>query len=152
MILVGYDGNSNNYRLLDPKTKRIKISRNVLFNKSKGWSNKEVAIINLNQQESNLKINQDLIEKGKEILQEQLNQNEFKSENESELRHSYNLRPRGGLRHPERYITDNAYEAIALCAKLKIPQTYEEATESPKADKWNGAIKEELDALIKNNT
>ena len=34
MILVGYDGNSTNYRLFDIETKKIKISRNVLFNEN----------------------------------------------------------------------------------------------------------------------
>ena len=34
-ILVGYEGNSTNYRLFDPVTKNINVSRNVSFNDDK---------------------------------------------------------------------------------------------------------------------
>ncbi|KAK7792162.1 hypothetical protein R5R35_007718 [Gryllus longicercus] len=31
LMFVGYDGNSDNYRLFDPTTKKVKVSRNVIF-------------------------------------------------------------------------------------------------------------------------
>lgn len=34
LIFVGYEKNSNNYRLYDPETRKIKVSRNVIFNKT----------------------------------------------------------------------------------------------------------------------
>ena len=34
MILVGYENNSTNYRLLDPETKKITVSRHVIFNET----------------------------------------------------------------------------------------------------------------------
>lgn len=46
MILVGYDNESSNYRVMDPRTLKITITRDVVFNEQNINENQEDAHIN----------------------------------------------------------------------------------------------------------
>lgn len=41
MIFVGYDNNSDNYRLFNPEIRQIKVSRDVMFNKAGTYNRKK---------------------------------------------------------------------------------------------------------------
>lgn len=147
-ILVGYDSESSNYRLLDWTTKRITISRHVRFDESRDplsadqdqkWRTEVLDGANgeqeaLEQPEPVTSDEEDKYEEARELPK----QTASNQENQRKLRDRASLRP------------PNFYQAH--CAELGEPQTYEEAMESSEAKQWQWAIREEELALLKNNT
>lgn len=137
-IFVGYERNSTNYRLFDPESKTIKISRNVTFNE-----NSHISEIHL---QNTIPISNPEYEDTASELQTTSETSESDTFNESQNLDdndsSYNLRPRQNLRIPRRYDVNVA----------EIPKTYEEAVNSQQSKEWKDAMKEELESLEKNNT
>lgn len=124
MIFVGYDSDSTNYRLFNPISKKIQISRNVVFNENQNLiTNSEESEIEIPLEEENY---------------------DFELDSVQDINHQYNLRPRSEIKAPIRHRVN--------LAQLVVPETYNEALNSPQAAEWNEAIQEELDALHKNNT
>ena len=155
MIFVGYDGNSNNYRLYDPKTHKIKISRNVVFNELAGVSmdqedSSTVKIGDAIQFEEEKARTEDAPEHGDLLIDREINvEDEFVPNQDIVPEHKsaenkYGLRSRDGLKKPKRFQVN--------LVEINIPQTYQEAKSSPEAEKWTEAISEELSSLEKNDT
>lgn len=149
LILVGYDKDSTNYRLFDPVTKKITISRNVIFNETAEVKlpRKNTVLIQLdNQNLEEMEVkegNKDVqIEEEEDVQIEE----EERSEEDNQLKEKEArvLRPRETLRPPKRY-ESNLVEA-------DVPLTFDEAMNSLDSKKWKEAIDEELDALNQNDT
>ncbi|KAL1488506.1 hypothetical protein ABEB36_014972 [Hypothenemus hampei] len=155
--MVGYDGNSNNYRLLNMVTKKITISRNVTFN--------EKIENNSKYDESIILLEQDSEEE--EDTEQQDNPEAVNHGNNSETNNNKNFENENDNNQVSNSSNDTSYELrerreIKLPTKLAdyqlnyteydIPQTYEEAISGPEKAEWRKAIKEEFDALISNET
>ena len=144
LILVGYDGNSTNYRLFNTDTKKIKISRNVTFDEDATVHEARVNIpailpdVYVNESASEEQESQENREVGNTGNPNTINNDKDTSSE------GYKLRDRDNIRRPERY------EAHAV--DIRIPQTFEEAINSAEKEKWRKAIREEIEALKANRT
>lgn len=171
MILVGYDSESSNYRLYDPVTKHVSVSRHVTFNERGIGTSSEIS-----KSENELTLPLSIPDDTEEEEEGEKNGNEAVVSNagsddtaaanrqpereakgvqgdEDEIRRDgqqqqeeatqRTLRNREMLRPPERY---------ALYTEYSVPTTYEEAITCPEAAQWTEAIKYELGAHRKNET
>lgn len=156
MILVGYD--NTNYRMYNVNNKKIKISRNVIFDEHQVpetrkniaqicISDNDVPVSQNSETPEIVDINDTLIEVTSSENEDSLlscNSDDSSYEPSQELEEvpslNINLRPR----------RDRHFEANLV--ELSLPQTYEEAMKSPLKDEWSGAIKEELSAHKENET
>jgi hypothetical protein len=143
MILVGYHGNSNNYRLFDPETKSIKISKNVIFNedgKSDIHKNTEQGLIYENSEDvdDNCEKSMGLTE---HLHDEQSSDASDTVENitqQSNEQSRYTLRNKNTLKIPKRYELN--------ISEVNVPTTYEQAVNGNQSTQWKEAIEEELKA------
>ena len=145
-IFVGYDGDSNNYRLFDPETRKIKISRDVIFNEDFDNSKPRENIVGIKLNNEEDTIREHLVEEEEHQDVEDNLENDFHQVEEihEEETQTRKLRPRQNLKQPDRY--------CANLVEIDEPETYEEAVKSPQAKEWISAINEELTALKNNNT
>lgn len=152
MILVGYDGESSNYKLYDLKNRSMWISSDVEFNES--------SVITVDQQSNDCKIDIDFGESDSNEIQnmndsdttsdadteyedaEDPNNNPGNNDNENQrvLRNRNNLQP-----------IDRYGIPVAHLAEV-IAMNYHEAISGADAIKWRKAMSEELQALDKNKT
>lgn len=174
-ILVGYDSESSNYRLLDWTTKRISVSRHVKFDESSGpldidqhkkWPTEKINIPNEDESEENMQHSDD-VQRPEDVQhpeeqhpEENVQRPEEDVQHPEDVQHSEEdeedvypeenvrrqLRDRAKLRPPD------FYQCTVCCTELDEPQTYEEAMASNEVEQWRRAIEEEESALIKNNT
>ena len=155
VMFVGYEGNSSNYRLYNPETRTVTVSRNVVFNEKQNKS--ESSTVN-SENEDLMFSTGDSIQYDEEQGQEKKQSNPEVIFEEPEREDSVEpqrmsdeprrLRNRGSLRRPERY--DQEYE-INL-AQYDSPASYEEAISGEDSSRWIEAIHEELKAHEKNHT
>ncbi|CAG9135946.1 unnamed protein product [Plutella xylostella] len=157
MILVGYD--NTNYRMYNISTKQIKVSRNVIFDENEVLQmKKNMAQICISDEENindgnsqelaeisvedSTLVDSSSIENEDSMLS--CNSDDVTYEPSQEIEDTepchVNLRPRRN-----RQLEANVVE-------LSLPQTYQEAMESPQKEEWSEAIKEELMALEENET
>lgn len=176
-ILVGYDGDSSNYRLYFSNTKTVYISRHVVFNENckifnpmtNDSDDKEITISfgpeerrveNIDMQQPNDTV---------ESVEQESNCDGTSVEQESNcdgpaqpLLEKRVLRNRSRNRSaqppPEKRELRNRanlklpvrYEKNVL--EYNIPENFQEAISSPEAAKWQGAIDDELESLSRNGT
>lgn len=142
-ILVGYDNESNNYRLFEPSTKKVVISRNVLFNENvKGFVPKpEIFPVSVSDDTMS---DEEIHEQRENVPEEQEVENE---NNQDRNMNIPELRPQRNIQIPRRY-----EDYILNFAETDVPQSYEAALNSKNSKDWSNAITEELDALHKNET
>lgn len=146
VLLVGYEGNSSNYRLFHPDTRKVTVSKNVIFHEAIGT--KEVPEEVKEQEEEELKLSV----KKQEVPNEQQTPNEQQVK-EAQARgkaktilaiESRMLRDRTLIHAPLRYETN--------FVEFNVPTNYEEALSGPDASQWTKAVEEELKAHEKNHT
>ena len=149
-IFVGYTEESTNYRVYNPKTKRVSVARNVIFNEKVG---KPLAETNPMEEENEIILPLPKAENEEEnggIGQEQAEveneQEACEQEDTSDLENQRALRNRSTIQVPSRYRHD------AYVAEYIVPQTYEEAKNSTEAAQWASAIQDELQAHEENST
>lgn len=147
LILVGYEKDSTNYRLFEPVSKKITISRHVVFNESKDLQlpRKNTILIQMDDEETHeqIKTPENHDEKPAEEMEDKDAETTMEDkELEKETRRI--LRPREKLHPPIRY------EANLI--ETDVPLTYDEAMNNHDSRKWRAAILEELEALKKNYT
>ncbi|KAG5894394.1 hypothetical protein JTB14_031858 [Gonioctena quinquepunctata] len=142
LVLVGCDNNSTNYRLFDPNTRKVTISRNVMFLETKcGFEEKSTFSIAINDEidieipmQERPAINAD---------QEEVTADEEEDQRELED----NLRPQRNISLPTKF-QDYGLNFV----EIDVPKTYREAINSDKSKEWKNAISEEINALKKNET
>lgn len=156
-ILVGYEGDSANYRVYDPASKRISITRDVTFRERIGKvtsplderkdNNEFVIEIPENKLEESEDDTSDEDEpeahEDAEAAAEGVNENGEDEARPPEVE-PRNLRDRRTLRLPARYEVDVA-EYVAT-------KTFQEAMTGQNATQWAKAVKEELDAHERSST
>ena len=157
-IFVGYDGDSSNYRVYDPETKKVGVSRDVIFNEK----TEKVETIEENKDEDMvvLKRRAAPVEQAEEQVEEPMviessDESEYESGNElvevpvhaepqpAADRERRVLRNRANIRMPARY---------ANVAEHRVPESYKEAMSNEDVEQWTGAIREEFRAHEDNNT
>ncbi|KAG7188078.1 hypothetical protein KM043_015928 [Ampulex compressa] len=145
-ILVGFQENSENYKLFDPESRRFHHAANVKFLDEVG--DFEFATIVMGENISyNRKTSRKEANKSRDEDEEYSDTLEGPSEpKETEMiqRESMKLRPRHELKQPKRY----------ACAMLAIeePRTCEGAMSNPQSTLWKKAMKEEIEAHVNNST
>lgn len=151
LVMVGYCGYSQNYRLFDIKSRKVTISRDVNFNENVTKHETE----NIS---THIEFEWPILTKTEEIQTETTEDNaaETIEENHETVQHDNlinedvrQLRNRNEIRPPARYC-DN--EFIACSAIIEEPQTFDQAVSSPESKQWYEAMKEEMLSLEKNNT
>ena len=158
MILVGYENNSSNYRVYDPQSKKVSVSRDVVFREKIG--------------KMTLPINDDtsdeiVLPKAEREVAEERGANEEREDDDNDdvflpaaeeavnvrpelvvqaprVEPQHNLRDRGSIRRPSRYESN--------VVEYDVPTTYEEAMRSEDSSRWTVAIKKELEAHNENET
>ncbi|GJQ70654.1 hypothetical protein Trydic_g23043 [Trypoxylus dichotomus] len=140
LILTGYDGNSTNYRLFDPITKQVVISRETF---SEGNS---VSVFNNHEP---IVVDNTYFEEAEEPNQFSEEEQMKDNASEDDVTHTedigkINLRPRHLIKRRTRY--------EANLADVEIPETFKQAMESDDSSRWKDAIEEELEALKSNET
>lgn len=159
MLLVGYD--HTNYKMYDPRTKRITISRNVIFNENKSPEiNENVERLYYLQEESP---EQEEVLEHMEEESDPIAEPDNHDTLDSELS-TYSANDGDETYEPPHPIEDNDYTRnITLrprrnqnnevnIMEWSIPTTYDEAINSTDYKLWLEAINEELEAHKENNT
>lgn len=145
-MFVGYDKNSTNYRLFNPVTRKIIVSRNVVFNETNQSGLKPTTVkIEIESDDVTDFGEQEGVEN--QVQRGEENEQEEHHESAEESDEIPNLRPQRNVRLPARF--DDFHLNFV---EIDIPDTYEDAIKSKEYDKWKKAIDEEYAALLKNNT
>jgi hypothetical protein len=140
-FLVGYQGHSINYCLYNPSTKKISVSKDVIF---KEESFEEPSTIN-KEGCNNYMIHIDKEDERKSSEEEEDNEPEVREEQPvQEPAQVRQLRDRKQIRIPKRYEAD--------IAELIPATSFQKAMSNPDVEKWIKVIKEELEAHKTNNT
>lgn len=152
LIFVGYQGNSENCRLLDPKRMKIIVSASVKFEEGQGefkfCKTVGAEIIKFLDAETNEEL--DLPEdNGEEETSDEERPEEIDENDTGQEKQPCDrvMRDRSKLRKPDRlsYPQANAAEA-------GDPRGWQEAMSSPDQDKWKAAADEEISAHRKHGT
>jgi transposase InsO family protein len=151
MLFVGYDGESSNYRVFEPVSKKVSVSRDVVFNETVGSTK---SVVRNEDDEEIIFPNVEEVDERTEDADEREEEDEFQEATEEvadmevqELQQETSqrtLRDRANLRAPTRYESN--------VAEYNVPLTYSEATESADAPQWIDAINSELKAHQENGT
>ncbi|KMQ82772.1 gag-pol polyprotein, partial [Lasius niger] len=160
-MFVGYCENSKGYRLIDPRTKKIVKSRDVVFfEEFKDSKTKEPNYIQLQldeEDESDMEKDDDssdtaAIERDDE--EETISDySDCVEENESkQLIETQSNLPRRSTRVPKPVSRDDFNMYLTKESIAEVPETVEEALVSPDSKQWIKAMEEEYDSLVANNT
>lgn len=153
-IFVDYQQDSKNYRLYDPGSRRIIISRDVAFDESSIQDNKSMR----NEAKIYMKIPTTTQHQERESENESVQENDPSDTNDRERnadtsteieqaqRHTKlkTLRDRQSIRRPNRYESNYVH--------YNLPITFQEAVTGPDAEKWIDAVNDELRPHDKNKT
>lgn len=152
LIMVGYEGESTNYRLWDNESRRIHVSSDVNFNENINSQN--------NTEEQNITLffhaDDDMVPQPPPVevpeMQDNIEQEAqqlpevIQEADPQDVAPVRELRDRRTINRPERYGVPVAFIADIL------PLTHAEAMASAEAPQWQQAINEEIKALEENNT
>lgn len=152
LVLVGYQGESTNYRLYDPQKKRVSVARDIIFNERTNCSNPEKSTDSLIKLPDQKREHVEDEDKGQRpearAVPEIVTSNEEDESSDgtyhSPDRGSRQLRDRNQIKRPARYEVN-----LAECNE---PISYRDAISRSDAEKWIKAIAEELSAHEKNGT
>jgi len=146
MVLVGYNGDSTNYRVMDPETQKITVTRDATVNERnsvKDTEENDYAVFSIKEDEAAEELTKDNCAQGNSDAEIEKKQEEENSDT------SRKLRDRGKLQKPVRYED----EFLACMASInEEPQSYEEAIIANDAENWQQAMEEEISSLKINKT
>lgn len=145
MILVGYEGDSTNYRVYDPSTKSVIITRDATFFERVG----KINLVEEEPHDETIVLHSPQNEERNEVTGREAEDVDQDVRNAQELEQAAPedgriLRNRATIHRPARYDAD--------VAEYTTPNSYEEATQGTQAEQWAQAINEELLAHQNNNT
>jgi len=150
-IFIGYSDESKGYRLYNPDTKKVVISRDVIFDEASKWSWPEDSSEHATQESVQI---QEIREEGPPVL------GPSPPENPSSSGASPNLETRPFSspqptrrtqreRHPPSYLQDYECGHAIMAFFASEPQSFQEAA---KNEKWIKAMNEEIKMIEKNRT
>ena len=152
-IFLGIDPIKNGYRCFDANNEKFYVSRSVKFDEMRNWKKMEF------DEEIYLTsgVHQNEEEKKENNGTEQEKQEEKGKQHESDINHetsTLELRRSTRIRKPTERLTYESFIAQHYLFMAKVneytePTDFEDASQKPK---WKNAMKEEIDALQKNDT
>lgn len=155
MLLVGYD--NDNYRMYDQNTRKIIVSRDVKFDECSTLEEKQSLVeVTAEQEEDNATRStlqdefQHIINQQGNVLEENSSDDSMKSIEDPDETY---IPPRG-IHLEQRNITlrPRRNNIEVNFTEVEIPNTYEEAMNSPNSHLWKKAIVEELQSHEENQT
>lgn len=151
LLFVGYDGESNNYRLWDNEKNKIYISSDVDFNEQHAVEYKNSQLIidldfNIPEGLPEAAAPEQVQIPQQEIMDEAAAPEQIQAPQQDVMDASRVLRDRNLLHPPDRYGIPVAFFAHA------VPSNYSQAAISQDAEKWKMAMNEEIEALNDNKT
>ncbi|XP_024081556.1 uncharacterized protein LOC106664782 [Cimex lectularius] len=154
MIFVGYCQNTKGYRLIDPVTKKVTISRDVIFLEEKMINNSELQNIKDIYHSPDIHNEEEIVsDDEQEITQdnqsEECHEIEHYNQGQQEELEINQEQVRRTKRTPKpKFDPDFVY----LLSENDDPSTVMEARQSPQAAKWEAAMSEELNSFAENDT
>ncbi|CAJ2654342.1 unnamed protein product [Trifolium pratense] len=167
-IHLGVSEESKAYKLYDPIAKKIIISRDVIFEESKGWNWNKASTSNGGEQISENEADIEVENNDTDALNDENNEGILENENEagssdmdledSEEEQAISPRPRKPPGYLRDYVTGNELPddddqlqnlAIAMFGTSEDPATYEEAV---KSKIWRDAMEAEIKSIEANGT
>ncbi|KAL4021013.1 hypothetical protein IC575_019802 [Cucumis melo] len=148
-IMVGYSENSKAYRLYNPVSRKIIISRDVIFSEDESWNWND----DVDEAKSPFHVNIDENEVAQELEQAEIQAMESSSSSTSSSTSNDEISPRRMRSIQEIYnttnrINDDHFANFALFAGVD-PVTFDEAIQD---EKWKIAMDQEIDAIRRNET
>lgn len=150
LILVGYQGESTNYRLFNPETKQVSTARDVIINeasvKDAEYEENKISIpINNSTERNEATVEQQInIQEERHGETSDIPTDENRNINDTNRSNRYSLRRRDSVKPPQRY--------EACFTLFDEPKSFKEAITGENSENWKTAIQEELDAHTKNET
>nr|AAT44282.1 putative polyprotein [Oryza sativa Japonica Group] len=165
-IFLGYASGVKGYKLWCPETKKVVISRNVVFHESVILHDKPSTNVPVESQEKASVQVEHLISSGHAPEKEDVAINQDApviEDSDSSIVHQSPKRsiakdkPKRNIKPPRRYIEEAKIVAYALSVAEKIegnaePSTYSEAIVSDDCNRWITAMHDEMESLEKNHT
>ena len=157
-IFVGYDRESPAYLVYYPNANKVERVRCVKFH------GQSISYTEIEEGEAFVPVLEQRVEDNTEQNTEQADQpNEegnvtATNDNEPVTNGRYPTRTHNKPKHLEEYaleddMKDNVYYTVDYCYRVEnIPTTYDEAVDSPEANKWQKAMDDEMTALNDNDT
>ncbi|KAL0844254.1 hypothetical protein Bca101_017500 [Brassica carinata] len=153
-VLLGFSEESKGYRLYNPETKKIIVSKDVVFEETKGWNWEETqdqSDVELTWSSDDLWEESDQEEDDAGEAQPAVTTEEAQPEQPAEVREGRVIRPPRYLRD---YITGNEIDDEEDVVNMAVvnssdPQTFEEAEKSLR---WREAMDEEIRSIERNQT
>ncbi|KAL4028969.1 hypothetical protein IC575_012188 [Cucumis melo] len=147
--MVGYSENSKAYRLYNPVSRKIIISRDVIFSEDESWNWND----DVDEAKSPFHVNIDENEVAQELEQVEIQAMESSSSSTSSSTSNDEISPRRMRSIQEIYnttnrINDDHFANFALFAGVD-PVTFDEAIQD---EKWKIAMDQEIDAIRRNET
>ncbi|KMQ88540.1 copia [Lasius niger] len=149
VILVGYQGDFSNYRLYDPETKKVSVSRNVIFHENSSPSvpltkpaEETVVLLRIEEEQP---VEQPAVEENEEQEDEEfVEADEEPEEQQVQVATERRLRAQDSIKRPSKY--------LMYIAEYNLPCSFQEAINSEQSEKWKQAMKEEFHAHNANQT
>lgn len=156
-VFVGYDNNSKGYRVWNPKTGKIEISRDVVFLLEESMATLDVGAEEKADKDANggNASNKNTKDEGvNDYVTPVQQQNERSAICDVDDRNVVDrrLRDRSTITATKRLTYLASGEHFAMSATSEEPRTYEQAIQADDRKQWERAMDEEYDSLIKNRT
>ena len=161
LVFVGYGDGVKGYRLWNPTAHKIIINRDVIFDETslmKSDGKNVLKQVDVPQsQQVQFDIHSSTGENHGDVHEQDIHEQITQQDEQTETPQEIEVIPQQALRRstriksiPSRY--DDFVTSVALITNEGEPSCYSEAIEVSDSDKWKHAMKEEIDALIKNKT
>ena len=157
MTFVGYEGESTNYRLWDMDSRKIYVSSDVDFDERNVNDTQQRDSLyhlpldfGLPDEDHNQIVDEENPQQADDVVA--LDQQAVDQEKENQHIAEASIRPGRQLRNRELLNPIDRYGTPVAHIAEAVPLTYQEAMSSPEAEKWQAAVREEIEALRENNT
>lgn len=152
-IFVGYSEETKGYRVIDPKTKKISIARDVIFIENESINKTDDK--GISDDDTSLSKTETMVEDLPSVTVEELDTTEDKAEIQETASTDFTtdstLSKRVPVPNRKIYNDDFIVYQANLCT-VQDPQTYEEAISRPEASYWKKAIQDEIQAHLENKS